>query len=81
MVTSAGPIITATFSGKNGSGGISVPGLKAGDFLIWCVMGTTEMPMGASELEAMVSVADEIQQLDSADLSSHTFTVLLIRAT
>lgn len=79
---SAGPIIKATFLGNNGMGGISVPGLKTGDFLVWMMMSgnASIFPMGNGELEPMVTVDDEIQQIDAADLSSHTFTVLIVRA-
>jgi hypothetical protein len=82
MSVVAGPIIKAEFSGNNGLGAIAVPGLKVGDFLVWAMMSgnASLLPMGGGELEPMVSVADEIQQVDAADLSGHTFTVLIIRA-
>lgn len=81
MGISVGPaIIHGTVAGNNGIGGCSAPGLKIGDILMWALMsGNSSVLSGNQELEAVVTVDDQIQQIDAADLSSHVFTVVLIR--
>lgn len=69
--------IKATFSGGTAAGAISVPGVKVGDVIVQIAdAGDTARP---GYFENMVSVDDEIQQFNSNDFSSITFTAVLVR--
>jgi hypothetical protein len=81
MSLQTGPALGyATFNGRNGTGSISVPGLKVGDIVTFALLNSTVVTVGG-ELETIVSIADEIQQVDSANLSTATFTIVITRPT
>lgn len=79
-------IITSSFTGRNGTGSISVPGLEVGDILIWLNITNSSPDVAQGQqlnafawTELVVSVADEIQQLDVRDHSSDGFQAVFIR--
>lgn len=75
-------LITATFTGNNGIGAISVTGLEVGDKLIYLRSPTYLSDVnlsGSSVMEAYVTVADEIQQIVATDHSGHTFDAVFVR--
>lgn len=75
-----------TFSGRSGSGSISVPGVKVGDYLVAYfvhplgVNGVLGAWVSALPFEYSISVADQIQQSSTADLSSGTYDGIFIRS-
>lgn len=73
-------VFNASFSGKNGSGAISVPGLAVGDIVLAAVQdSSTVFDHGNNPFENVVSVADEIQQVNSSDLSANSYEVVVFR--
>ncbi len=74
-------IIRISFNGRNGAGGISIPGLHVGDTVIWMFNSNGGPPPTANGgwTEWVITAADEIQQTWTNDLSSDTFEALLIR--
>lgn len=72
-------LIKVTFTGINGSGPISVPGLKAGDIILGQVLDTTGAPEGILSYETIISVDDQIQQNTSADRSGIAMTAVFSR--
>lgn len=70
----------ADFGGNNGAGSVSVPGLKVGDLVIFYAQAPGGWQQPGATFESVVSVADEIQQLSSSNLSGQNFTVLVLRA-
>lgn len=84
MTVSIGPslIVVSNVSGINGLGAISAPGLKVGDTTIAVLITSGGVPANAGiggEVEIVVSIADEIQQIDSGNLSAKTFDIYLVR--
>jgi hypothetical protein len=85
MTVSAGPFVVTAFglTGSNGVGPVSAPGVKVGDKVIWILItssgGATSHQNPNDFMEAVVSVADEIQQRDSSNLSTYTVDVILVR--
>jgi len=80
MAVSFAGIGHVSFTGNDGPGAISVPGLKVGDRVVWEMIGIVPpsyTPPGSS-FEAVISVDDEIQQL-SGHLSAYTCEVLFVR--
>lgn len=80
-------LVTATCTTLSSNGSISVPGLKVGDKLIgvwntdsnlWGTPGDRVSNL-TSGLEAVVSVADEIQQIDTPFATGTNLTLLLLR--
>lgn len=74
--------LTFTFSGINGAGGISVPGLKVGDRVIW----TTQTKMGSTLYESpgafvgfSCTTADQIDQVDTSNNTGATIEILVYR--
>lgn len=70
-----------TFNGGTGAGAISVPGLKAGDY----VMITTAFASdGYADITGLfqrfITVDDEIQQVYPADISSYACTATVMRS-
>jgi hypothetical protein len=63
---------SATFTGLNGSGSISLPGLKVGD--------RVSIDIQPGGFESVVSVDDELQQTASSDFSTTTFRMFFFRA-
>jgi hypothetical protein len=74
---------SATFAGLTGAGSISVPGLKVGDKVVIIhndTVGGNYDPPG-NNFEVVISVAGQIQQVGSNDISADTFTIFFFRAT
>lgn len=72
-------LVTASFTGINGSGAVSVPGLKVGDRVISCYLINNNVWQAAGQAyEYIVSVNDEIQQLGGS-FSTETVELVLIR--
>ncbi len=75
-VTLSSPVfVKADFLGNNGSGSISVPGLKVGDAILIFTNGNWLTSFEGP----VVTVDDQIQQSASGDLSAVNFTVILAR--
>jgi hypothetical protein len=75
-------LISANFEGSHGSGPISVPGLRAGDRVIYLVGNPLTAPtsfMGATNFEMIVSVDDELQQNSPSYLDGTPFEILVYR--
>lgn len=69
-----------TFSGNNGIGNISVPGVKAGDQILAIANdGALNSSNLASSFFSIVITDDEIRQIATNDFSSYTFSALLQR--
>lgn len=79
-----GPVFVVTFSGKNGTGAISVPGVKVGDVIeksmaIDGPSGTGKGSDFATQLGSFVVVDDEILQQSTSDWSALTLAALISR--
>lgn len=73
---------TIAFTGRNGSGAISVPGLKAGDRVIWCALklpNRVAWQEPGTVWEHTVSADDAIEQLSTDDLSANTAELIVFR--
>lgn len=68
-----------TFNGRNGSGSVSVPGLKAGDICLQQVVNGTYIPPDGSEFERVISTDGQIVQNDAANLSAISCQVIVVR--
>ena len=70
----------ATFTGGTGNGGITLTGAKVGD-IVALVYRFGSSSQGGLEYyyETTISVAGQIQQINSQDLSGLTIGVLLLR--
>jgi len=66
---------------RSGAGAISVPGLKVGDIVIWCFQTSPPAWTGpGGAFEAIISVADELQQTGSVGgLQGVPFDLILLR--
>jgi hypothetical protein len=71
-------LVRASFNGRNGSGSISLPGLKAGDLVFWMLLNGIAGSF-AGDFEPIISVDDEIQQLQAANFSSQSVDILVLR--
>ena len=81
-------IVTPSFiaatglAGSNGLGPISVPGAKVGDRVLTCFL-TRSSSVGQEApgtfIEYVVTVDDEVQQLDPSNLSSAVVDLFLVR--
>jgi hypothetical protein len=71
--------LTASFAGRAGNGPIPIPGLTAGDRVIGTWIAGKGYFAPGSCFEDTITVADEIQQLDSSDWSAHQVEVRLLR--
>lgn len=70
----------ADFNGVNGAGAVSVPGLDVGDLVTFYAQAPGGWQTPGGIFEDVISVAGEIQQISSNDLSPYTFTILFLRA-
>jgi hypothetical protein len=75
MATTTPTVIGCSFTGSNGGGSCAAAGMKVGDKIFWVWAGGD----CASAFERVVTVADEVQQLSSGDLSGTTFELLAAR--
>lgn len=73
------PIILyqVSFTGRNGVGDISVPGVKAGDRVIVVYRDDTYMQL--SDFDVLLTTNDEIHQNTGTDFSSTTFYATITR--
>ena len=81
MCVAFGGIGSVSFSGVNGRGAISVPGLEVGDVLY--VIRTDVSPpavASATDVELVVTTADQAYQYETGDLTSQTYTAIVFRA-
>lgn len=67
-------------NGHNGTGSVSIPGLKVGDLLIKSSPADGITSSLDGKFEDVISVVDEIQQLADEDLSTHPINFILIRS-
>lgn len=69
-----------SFSGKNGAGACTMTGVKVGDVVL-SVTGIAAADVGdkASLFESTITVADQIQQSSTDDLSAKVFMALVLR--
>lgn len=65
--------VKAVFTGLNGSGTVSIPGVKAGDIIF-----TPSNWLGSFE-NTPLAADDQIQQYSASDLSAITITLYLLR--
>lgn len=84
MGVTIGPqLITVSFTGRNGTGPISVPGVKVGDRFVYLYstsVGNVNVITGGSPyMEVIISVDDQVQQTDVANYSTYTFNGVLVR--
>jgi len=63
-------------SGSNGAGAITTAGTQAGDIVTCVLQGGTTVP-AADIFERIVSVAGQIQQNSSSNLSGNTYIWLV----
>lgn len=70
---------TISFNGKNGAGAISAVGAVVGDKVI-DVFGLTSGGLGSVDtlFETTITVADQIQQASSSNLSTYIYCALLL---
>ena len=78
-VSVSASLVHASFNGGTAAGAISVPGLKAGDRVFSVLENGSAANLAQGTFEQVVSVDDEFQQIDAADLSSLALDVLLVR--
>lgn len=78
--------VTTSFSGLNGTGTVSVSGLKAGDKLLWLGLTTSssfadqnQQLNGFAWFELVVSTDDQIQQLDNRNHSTESYNAIFLR--
>jgi hypothetical protein len=70
-----------TFTGNNGAGAISVDGIQSGDFLIVFQNEAGSWQPESGTFQNKVATTGQIQQTLDADMSSTTFTALVVRPT
>lgn len=67
------------FTGKNGAGACTLTGAAVGDKVCGMVINETDLTDKSASFETTITVADQIQQSEAADLSAKKLTVMLIR--
>ncbi len=73
------------FTALSAAGSISVPGLKVGDTMIWCLetppagTGSVGWVDPQSAFEAIISVNDQLQQLNSFGEGVTTLNAIFLR--
>jgi hypothetical protein len=78
MSASICAILNAQVAGNNGAGAVSISGLNVGDIVVH-VVSVSGDGLYDGLFEPVVSVANELQQTSSENLSAVTLTVVLIR--
>jgi hypothetical protein len=71
--------IMFSFNGRNGVGAVSVAGLKAGDKIIRLTQGGTDYTADPSMMEWVISVDDEVQQVNAGNLTTYAFSAIAVR--
>lgn len=69
---------TISFTGHNGAGACTATGVAVND-VIFGVAGLTDVGQADASFEAVVTVADQIQQASASDLSLKNFVALVYR--
>lgn len=73
----------AVFMGLNGSGSISIPGLKVGDIILNTYsldgLGNWDYSPPGSLFETSISVVDQLQQSYTGNASTVNFTIIFFR--
>jgi hypothetical protein len=79
MATVTMPVgfVKAEFLGRNGSGPVSVPGVKAGDVVVMYSNDNHERTEIA--FECTITTDDEVHQFYSGNWSGDTFVMVLLR--
>lgn len=75
-------LVAVSCGARNGTGAISVSGLKVGDRIISVVLITGGVPAHQNAgdfVEYMISTDDEVQQLDNSNLSGRTIEFICVR--
>jgi hypothetical protein len=76
-------IFRVSFVAVSAPGPISVPGLEVGDTMILCLqtppVGSVGYVFPQSEFEGVVSVADQLQQLESIGDGTFTLDAIFLR--
>lgn len=74
-------LITVNTNGRNGTGAISVPGVKAGDLILQVVTTADDHHVTSNNyfLGTVGNVDDEIYQFWNSDFSSTNFDFVLFR--
>lgn len=67
-----------SFDGRNGAGACTLTGAEVGD-VVCGVANAAGSGVQAAGFEAVITVADQIQQTNATDLSTNNFVVLLIQ--
>jgi len=70
-------LIKVTFNGRNGSGYISVPGVKVGDILIAPI--NPPNPISVGEFPGICDTADSIFQISEDDHTDRAFVGVMVR--
>jgi hypothetical protein len=71
--------ISFSFNGRNGTGAISIPGLKAGDQIIRLTQGGTDYTADPTMMEWVISVDDQIHQISGTNLTTYDFVAVAVR--
>jgi hypothetical protein len=75
-----GPVwIKVTFTGLNGSGNISIPGLEVGDVVVRIWMPANGYQFAENSFQQYCYVADNFHQNDNNDLTVNTYEALFMR--
>ncbi len=73
-----GALLYTAFTGYNGAGACTLTGAKVGDVVLG-VANMTDGGASAASFEAIVTVADQVQQSSASDLSTKKYATLLLR--
>jgi hypothetical protein len=65
------------FTGRNGAGVVVLAGAKVGDVVI-SMLNVTDITDDVGSFETTITVANQIQQVDAANLSAKKFSVMLV---
>lgn len=65
--------------GRNGVGAIAVPGINVGDVVILVFISTFDVAVSPLfYFEKVITVANQIQQLNIANLTTQTFRIIVV---
>lgn len=81
-VSIASALIKVVTNGRNGSGVISVPGVKAGDIVLTAIRNTSP-GVGITESDLFngkVAVDDEIYQEGAGNVSAKEYIIIIFRS-
>lgn len=69
----------ATQNGKNGTGALTLTGVKVGDKVVGVTQLTTTFQSVASSFESTITVADQIQQSAATDFSAIKIQFVVVK--